>query len=171
MLRIRLGAAVVAIALAGCASVMPSHKSAAPDTSRPQVFVIDDRYLVVSSEPLLFRRAQGEVRIVWQLPAEGGFRFDEKDGVKIEGRITKVPAGTPLRTESIAAQRQDKPLEVFTAIERKQDEIVDCKVERGGLAFSCLNRNRGPGLYAYTLKVRTASGKTLVLDPLIMNDQ
>jgi hypothetical protein len=173
MLRSILGAAAVAIALAGCASHAPTVKSSAPDTSKPQVYVIDDAYLVVGAEPLLFRKGRGEVRIVWELPADGGYRFDEKDGVKIEGRIVKPAPGAMVRAETSPAQQagRDLPREVFTTIERRQDEIVDCKVERGGLAFSCLNRNRAPGIYAYTLKVRTASGKSIMLDPHIMNDQ
>jgi hypothetical protein len=173
MLRTSLGVVIVAIALAGCSSLAPTQRSVTPDSSKPQVFVIDDTHLIVNAEPLLFRRKQGEVRIVWQLPQDGGYRFDEREGVKIEGRVTKVPVGTTLRPEATAAQqaRPDAPREVFNTIERRQDEIVDCRVERGGLAFSCLNRNRAPGIFAYTLTVRTPSGKAIILDPNIMNDK
>jgi hypothetical protein len=50
-----------------------------------------------------------------------------------------------------------------------REEIVDCRVEKNGLAFSCLNRHTKPGKYKYTIKVE-GSPAVAPLDPIVIND-
>jgi hypothetical protein len=50
-----------------------------------------------------------------------------------------------------------------------RDEITDCRPEKNGLAFSCLNRHSKPGKFKYTIKV-DGSPAVPPLDPIIIND-
>lgn len=52
-----------------------------------------------------------------------------------------------------------------TAIE----EIVDCRIDKEGLVFSCLNRHTKPGKYKYTIKVE-GNPAIAPLDPTVVND-
>jgi hypothetical protein len=87
-----LFAALSTLLFASCA-VHPPHGAAGyqavPDPTRPQVFVVGDRYPVVNQEPLVFLRGGGEVTIVWQLPPESKYRFPA-NGIVIEGKQDEI---------------------------------------------------------------------------------
>jgi hypothetical protein len=48
------------------------------------------------------------------------------------------------------------------------DEIVDCRPEKGGRVFSCLNKNTKPGSYKYTIALE-GEPKIKPLDPALVN--
>jgi hypothetical protein len=162
MNRSSIAATLVALAVTGCACLPAPPVSTVPDTSRPQVSVIDGRYLVVSPEPLLFRNRQGPVRIFFQLPAGSKFRFDRERGVTIDGEIL------PSKGRDDKASGQEATFNIV--VQRRQDQIVECKLVSDH-EFSCLNRNSRPGRFLYTIRVLDEAGKSLPpLDPIIMND-
>ncbi|MEQ1515552.1 MAG: hypothetical protein ABL931_03580 [Usitatibacteraceae bacterium] len=49
------------------------------------------------------------------------------------------------------------------------EELVDCRPEKNGLVFSCLNRHTKPGKYKYTIKL-DGEPKVAPLDPVLVND-
>ena len=155
----KLWLASALLALAGCSIFKPEFTPPAAD--RPQVSVVDGK-LVVSPEPLRFRVGRGEARIVWQLPASSEFRFDQKSGIVIEGRVAK------------ALPKLEQPPREGTetiVIDRNQDQLVECRAEADALAFSCLNRNTRAGTFLYTVRVRDRGGKLLpILDPSVINE-
>ena len=143
--------AVCALLLAGCA-----HVTRPPDPVRPQVSVAGGRLVVVNAEPLTFYR-RGEVTITWHLPKDSKYTFDI-NGIVIDGRLVRPPIKEP----------KDGSLHQTYVLDPKQDEIVNCSKSKDGSEFSCVNRNRKPGRYKYTIRVQ--AGNTLLeLDPWIMN--
>ncbi len=139
-----------ALLLAGCA-----HFTKPPDPVRPQVFVVDGRLLVVNAEPLVFTR-RGEVTITWHLPK--GYTFDERQGIVIEGRLVRE------------SKSQDGLVQQTYVLDPKQDEIIRCSRSKDGSEFSCLNRNRTPGRYKYTIRALDGTKALTSLDPWVMND-
>jgi hypothetical protein len=81
---LRVIAVLICVFAAGCNVVKP--EPAPPNPTRPQVSVVDGRYLIVNQEPLVFTRSRGEVEIVWQLPKDSNLRFPD-NGIVIEGRV------------------------------------------------------------------------------------
>jgi len=78
-----IAAAVTAAALAGC-HTMPCHgPEQSPVPTRPQVSIVDGRHIVVNQEPIIFTKAQVNVTIRWQLPANGEYRFP-RNGIDFE---------------------------------------------------------------------------------------
>jgi hypothetical protein len=169
-----LAAAIVMFLLTSCET--PPNKpteqtgtqTGLPNFLRPQVFVVDGARLAVSPEPLIFKRNQGAVRIVWQLPADSPFEFTS-DGITIDGRVTKL---TQQDAERFPIRSSDgRKLLGLLAIERG-DFGVKCHREAGGKAFACVNPNETEGTYAYTIRVRDPSNqKTITLDPTFVNDK
>ena len=49
-----------------------------------------------------------------------------------------------------------------------REEIVDCRPEKDGRSFSCLNKNTRPGKYKYNIKVE-GTPAIPELDPVIVN--
>lgn len=138
-----------ALLLAGCA-----HFTKAPDPVRPQLSVVDARLIVVNAEPLVFAR-RGEVTITWHLPKGTTYTFDEREGIVIEGRLVRESKDGSQRT---------------FVLDPKQDEIINCSRSKDASEFSCLNRNRAPGRYKYTIRVRDGTKLLDALDPWIMNN-
>jgi hypothetical protein len=144
----------LALAALAALSFSPSHAmppcndgAAAPNPTMPKISIVDGKYLVVDQEPLVFtaRQKEKEVRITWQLPREGGYRFP-KDGIT----FTDGKKRTGLRATI------DK-------------QIGDCEQREDGLQFTCVNRHERPGTYKYTIKVEKDGKGLKPLDPLITN--
>lgn len=159
----RLGLVAAGLALTACTTIKGEFPL--PPAERPQVAVVNGS-LVVSPEPLRFRvkpDGSGAVRIVWRLPRDEGFRFDKTNGIFIEGEVVKpLPKPDVPRNEGGQAT---------IVIERRQDQIVECRAEDEGLAFSCLNKNSRKGTFSYSVRVRDAKGNLLpVLDPDVINE-
>ena len=66
----------------GCAGLKVAAPS--PDPTLPQVTVVADRFIVVNQEPLVFLKDQRNVTIVWQLPKDSKYRFQERNGIDVE---------------------------------------------------------------------------------------
>jgi hypothetical protein len=87
MKRSVLVSTVCAALLLGCAykqEPYPSRETRKLDPTQPQVDVVENRVIVYSPEPLVFRPEQKNVTITWQLRKDSPFRFAQ-DGIKIEG--------------------------------------------------------------------------------------
>ncbi len=155
-----VGVAVsAALAASGCAVLDPT-RAARPD--RPKVSV-DNGQIVVSPDALVFLRSQGATRITWSLPRDSALTFPS-DGIVIEGELSALGSG---RTVEVRDPKQ-RTSPTSTAIDRSQNEIVDCKPSPDAKEFSCLNRNSRSGVYKYTIRVLDG-GRTLERDPAIVN--
>lgn len=148
-----------ALAASGCAVLDPT-RSAPPD--RPKV-TVDNGQIQVSPEALIFLRRQGATRITWSLPRDSALTFPA-DGIVIEGELTALGSG---RTIEVRDPKQ-RTSPTSTAIDRSQNEIVECKRSPDAKEFSCLNRNSRSGVYKYTIRV-VDGGRTLERDPAIVN--
>jgi hypothetical protein len=147
MKRNLFAAALCALALSACDVLrgglgMPTHE-------RP-VVTISNGVISVDPNPLRFARGHGNVNIIWKVET-AGHRFAAR-GIVIDGEVSDgsrdVRPGVPL-----------KP----------QDEIVDCR-PLGNDQFQCLNKNRRPGIFKYTIRVIGPDGRELPpLDPAIIN--
>lgn len=83
------------LALSGCSIF--DKDSTPPDSTRPQVRVVADRFVVVNQEPLIFLRDQRNVTITWQLPKDSKYRF-ARDGISVEKKAEReidCPAQPP----------------------------------------------------------------------------
>lgn len=78
MKRYVLLAAATTLLLSGCAWNLPESRKVNPHY--PGVFVVDDKYIVVDQEPIVFARGMQNVRITWQLPPDSRYRFP-RDGI------------------------------------------------------------------------------------------
>ena len=79
------------LALSGCSIF---HKdSTPPDSTRPQVTVVADRYIVVNQEPLVFLKGQRNVTITWQLPKDSKFRF-ASNGITVDRAAGEIECPT-----------------------------------------------------------------------------
>jgi hypothetical protein len=83
-------AIVCALLVAGCAYKRVS-KDGAPDPTRPEVFVVAGRAIVVSPEPLVFTPNQRDVTITWRLPKDSPYTFPQ------DGIVIKAPEGEFVR--------------------------------------------------------------------------
>lgn len=155
MKTLALAAAICVLVVTACAS--PDVRSA--DPKRPQVTVIDGRYIVVDQEPLVFRRSQGSVHITWQLPLGSNYRFPD-NGIEIEGVVVQALPKDP----------KDRKPKDSIVVDRSQDEIVDCRRSNDGLEFTCKNKNSKAGLYKYTIRVNDGNTPLPHVDPHVMND-
>jgi len=72
------------LAIAGCAQMpAPSGSSPLPfDQTRPRVYVLHDKLIVVDQEPIYLRSK--EATITWELPQGGGLTFP-RDGIVVSG--------------------------------------------------------------------------------------
>ena len=139
---------VLATALLGaCASHHhgPGH---GPSASSPLVFITFKDGLkpavAVTPDPLVFRKDQVNVRIVWRLPEGLGLTFPA-NGIVIDGEVTNKPPNND------KAQRVAGGLSLFVV--KEQNEVVDCRSSENGLEFSCLYRHTRPGVFKYTIRV------------------
>jgi len=141
-----------ALLMAGCAVLDPIPKL--ETRSNPPVTVRDGR-IVLGQEVLYFRSNERNVVITWRLPEGSKLRFPS-NGIVIEGAvIDKVIRVSGNRAEAVA-------------LDPTQTEIVDCRLAKDGLEFTCLNKNTRSGVYKYTIRVRDGD-RLLERDPPIVN--
>jgi hypothetical protein len=143
--------------LAGCAH--PDHgrmppppygSCPCPNPANPQV-TVDGGTIKLDQEILVFAPGvRGSV--TWSLPANGPFRFPE-NGIVIEGKV-------------LDQMVRGKPVSV--ALDPDQKEIVDCRPSADGLQFSCFNNHTIPGVYKYTIRVRSGDA-VIQRDPPAVN--
>lgn len=126
------------------------------DPGKPVVSVDGQGEIRLDSSVLAFQTGRGPYTITWRLDEKaGGYRFDAKAGIVIEGRLLD---------------------EMLRAGDRKavllgpQDQIVDCRVvDERATAFTCTNRATSPGIFKYTIRLIDGQGRALIKDPPIMN--
>lgn len=137
-------AALGASGLVGCAFKPPPP-------NLPQVSIVDDKFIIVSPEPLVFnlKTDPKPSEIEWQLPADSRFTFPSRDGVTVD---------------TFQAKKSDPP-------SRVTKEQFDCglKENTGGKTFRCRNF-KVPGLYRYTIRVNDGTTPLRPLDPMIANE-
>jgi hypothetical protein len=154
-----LGGAV-ALLLAGCAGHHHGNMPRTPPSTRPQVTIVDGRYITVSPEPLVFTKSQGSVRIVWHLPRNSDYSFPD-NGIVVDGVVTKRQS----------QDNRDGTRTDTTLLDGKQNEIIDCKPSADRKEFSCLNKNSKTALYKYTIRVLKGDKPLAPLDPYLWNDE
>jgi hypothetical protein len=141
-----------AIVLGGCStyeSVVRIIKL--EERSNPQVIVSGSTIRV--PEILYFFPGETNVKITWRLPEGQGLSFPE-NGIEIDGLVTdKVVRNTAAG--------------VAVVLDPTQTE-VQCEKQSGGTTFTCLNRNSRPGVYKYTIRVRSGDA-LLQRDPPMVN--
>jgi hypothetical protein len=149
--RLLLVASLAVATLVGC-SLIPF---APPPATLPQVSIVDG-HLVVSPEPLNFRVGEGEIVVVWRLPAGSGYSFPP-NGIVPEGQWIEKPV-------DIAKSRAAAPrvLKQYDLVE--QDQMV-CPPQQGGTEFRCINKRTKKGHFKYTINVVGPDKQTLTLDP------
>jgi hypothetical protein len=156
MKKLTLTTVLAVLLLVGCAhrgpggAPPPYGSCPCPNPTNPQVSVDGDT-IKLDQEILVF--APG-VRgaITWSLPANSSLRFP-KDGIVIEGRLLdQVIRGKP----------------TSIALDPDQKEIVDCRPSENGLQFTCFNNHTFPGVYKYTIRVRSGE-KVIEKDPPAVN--
>jgi len=113
-----------------------------PDPANPRVLV-QHGFLTVDQEPLRFFKAQGPVRITWQLPAKGPYTFPA-NGIVVEN--IRGEKGQPVKEEFSCGVDKQNPQRFF-----------------------CDNRNSGHGSYKYTVRVLMNGKELEPLDPVIVN--
>lgn len=153
-----IAAALAALVLGGCAHHQERHGRYLPPLDKritPQVNVVDGK--INAPFVLYFFSREKNVSITWQLPKDSKYRFPE-NGIVIEGALTEQVLRQP--REGLAAA---------VPLDTRQTEI-ECQKQKGGLQFTCLNKNSKPGIYKYTIRVVDEKGKVLERDPYIMND-
>ncbi len=154
MKRALVVAGMLPVLMAGCAIFNPVPRLEV--RSNPQVTVRDGR-IALNQDVLYFRTDERNVPITWRLPQESKLRFPP-NGIVIEGEvIDRVLRAQGGRAEAVA-------------LNPNQTEIVECRVLKDGLEFTCLNRNTRPGVYKYTLRVRDGD-RLIERDPPIINGQ
>lgn len=150
MNKLTLTTFLAALMLAGCATDPTGIYGKGTDPAKPKV-TIEGNMIKLDQELLLFRSNE-RGPITWSLPADGPYRFPE-NGIVIEGRVLdQLIRGNP----------------PSVALDPDQKEIVNCRPSKDGLQFTCDNRHTMPGLYKYTIRVRSGTA-TLVRDPGAFN--
>jgi hypothetical protein len=127
---------------------------------QPQVSV-KGGVISVSPEPLVYLKDEGAVGIVWHAPK--GYTFPS-DGIVVEGQVVDAKTGEPLRPTQTKRPPADR-----TTLDRKQKQIVDCKVDGDGQRFSCRNQNSSFGWFKYSIRLLHDGKVVGPFDPEIMN--
>ena len=155
-------AIIAATLLAGCSCLFPGHERA-PDSTKPRVFVVNGKQVVVSPEPLTFTPSQGKVEITWRLPKEASYTFAE-NGIVIDGRLVPQSPG------EIESDKKRLGKDALIYVLEKQDEIINCRrAENDPKQFSCTNLNSRRAAYKYTIRVLDGAKPLVPLDPWIIN--
>jgi hypothetical protein len=144
-------AALAAGILAGCTGI-PGRYPPGVDPQRPRV-TTDGQTIGVDQELLSFAANGVAVRIAWQLPREGAWRFVPGRGIVVEGRLTDRVLREP---------------QTSVVLDPAQTEIVDCAADEARLRYTCTNRRTRFGVYKYTIRL-TDGKREITRDPLIAN--
>jgi hypothetical protein len=155
--RVPIVSALSALALVGCACPL---FFVPPPPNKPQVSVVDGRFIVVSPEPLMFRVGDKAEEIVWSLPRSSNYRFPS-NGIVIEGQVVEV-------REPAAAQTTGQT--VLKRIDVKPQTDIICPPQEGGLTFRCTNNKKTRGYFKYTIRVNDGKTDLNPIDPMIGND-
>lgn len=159
----------VAGVLAGCAVTKQSSGTLPFDPARPQVYVTQSGLIVLDQEPVVIPQGAKELKITWQLRAEGA-RFAPETGITID-RLDKLlqADGNPLKLRSkVELDRkvadEDNALRKRAASSRS---LFPCS--GGPTEFTCTINTEGlpRGLYAYTVRL-IVNGKEVELDPRML---
>ncbi len=159
-MKIRIVAALLALALAGCAQLAARHELR--DLARTQVLVVDGA-VVVAQEPLIVRRAAGDGKtadtVTWDLGTRGVL-FAARNAITIDAFVKPLTRDlTPERRRQLAQQ----PLR-----DTSQVGQIRCTTNEARTVASCtLPRALKPGFYAYTIRLQRGN-ETLELDPNVM---
>jgi len=115
-----------------------------PDPHAPNVFVIDDRYLVVDQDPIQRKPDEDNMIIVWALEASTRWIFDS-------------PVGNAVAIVPVAPAKPIEPKCNYLDADRK--------------TVACRYAVNGPGKYNYTLRAVDKGDPRNVLtsDPSIRN--
>jgi hypothetical protein len=146
-------AALVALSVAACGSRPPHGPGpyGSGNPTAPKVVIDASGNIQLDQEILIFPpNVKGPV--TWSLPASGVYRF-APNGIVIEGRL-------------LDQMIRGKPPSV--ALDPDQKEIVDCKGSQDGLQFTCNNLHPMPGVYKYTIRVRSGE-RVIERDPSWVN--
>jgi hypothetical protein len=143
-----------ALMLAGCVSHTGYVRVGTLEArSHPQVEV-KNGVIEVHPATLVFYEDEKDVKIEWELQRHSKYRFPDKDGIVIEGRLAD---------EVLKGSKKSVVLE-------QQDEIIDCKTQNQNLTVICFNKHTRPGIYKYTIRLEEVDSKKLLQrDPPIMN--
>jgi hypothetical protein len=163
-MKMRLLAATLALALAGCANVSMAPGSAtkaAPATTAATV-TIRDGYVVVDQDPV-FARAAGPnapaATVSWRIGTPGA--TFTKDGITVDVRVKNLPKPTK---EADAGRATPKLNDVESA------KRVKCSPDKERTTFTCeFPKGLASGLYAYTIRV-SYRGMVYEHDPIIVTD-
>jgi hypothetical protein len=162
-------AALLALALAGCAHQRPVGRSPI-DPTRPQIYVTSENNLVVDQEPVIVPRSSADRKVTWQLQRDSKARFDKKmaNGITVDA-LDKLlqPDGKPVNDKAKSSKViTDANIELRKRAAGRAS-LFDCRFEND-LEFSCIvPRDLPLGLYAYTIRVMI-DGNQFELDPRIM---
>lgn len=157
MNKLTLTIVLAVLLLVGCAhrdhgrTAPPYGSCPCPNPGNPQV-TVDGNTIKLDQEILVF--APG-VRgaVTWSLPANSSLRFPAEGAIQIEGRL-------------LDQMIRGKPPSVV--LDPDQKEIVGCETSKDGSRVTCTNNHTFPGVYKYTIRVR--SGETLLQrDPPFVN--
>ena len=153
--------------LAGCASGHHHHGRSFYDSNvnRNPVVTIESGRIVVYPAVLVFLPQEKDFDIVWQLPKDGKFRFQEKGGIEIEGELLDKVVRVPDGASSIGVKAGER----LALLDKDQREIVDCKASEGGFRYTCRNLHTRPGIFKYTIRVNDGGSTKLERDPPVAN--
>jgi hypothetical protein len=152
MRRISLVALLGAVALSGCATYENVVRiTKLEQRANPQVIVSGSAIRV--PDVLYFLPGETNVKVTWRLPEGQGLSFPE-NGIEVEGLLTdKVVRNAGAGTAVVLDSTQTE---------------VQCEKQKGGVTFTCTNKNSRPGVYKYTIRVRSGDA-LLERDPSIVN--
>lgn len=146
-----------AILLGGCAHHRPDHDKAL-DPSRPRVFVVDGRQIVVSPDPLVFPYKQGKVEITWVLPKESPYTFPVNGGIEIEGRLASQKI----------EQTANGGKTIVYVLERQNDITACRRIDPKEFSCTYVIPESKRWKYKYTIRVEGGNTKLEPLDPWII---
>jgi hypothetical protein len=138
----------IVLVLAGCASprVGTEGYDAAlvrkPDPMLPNLFVVDDRFIVIDQEPIHARVRDGKVSIAWALPFPSDFSFPDDRAIVLFG-----------------SESNPLPKDLSCGI-----------VGRAARVFTCTYTPSGRARWKYSVRVKKGSTELERLDPWVFND-
>jgi hypothetical protein len=156
MNKLTLTTVLAVLLLVGCAhrdhgrTPPPYGSCPCPNPANPQV-TVDGNDIKLDQEILVF--APG-VRgaVTWTLPANSSLRFPD-NGIVIEGRLL----------DQVIKGKQPS-----VVLDPDQKEVVDCRPSTDRLQFTCVNNHTFPGVYKYTIRVRSGE-RVIERDPPWVN--
>ena len=138
----------LAILLAACASPRVGNEGydaalvRKPDPMLPNLFIADDRFIVIDQEPIHARARDGRVSISWALPFPSDFSFPDDRAI-----VLYASEGNPLPSD------------------------LRCGIEgRAARVFTCTYTRTRPAKWKYSVRVKKGSTELERLDPWVWED-